>query len=208
MKRLRLVFSIAAVSAVLIGYATHQRRTLVALEKKQLELSASVDLAERNAQTARLEHVALAALTRPAGARSEAAPPTEAAAPAAPLATAEPASAPPPDRAEYTANIDSSFATETADASWGQLADAAVRSRLAAHDDRSLRSVECRATMCRVITDDDGVETAGEKIRAVIGNPGDEVWSGAYFSHLEGTENGRPQRVTYFFRKGVALPML
>jgi hypothetical protein len=207
MKRLIQFVTIVGSLGALIAFMTHQNRALKALSEQQRTLSASVDRAERTAQAERVEHALLATLSpRPPVAGADA--PAAESQPSAPSRPGQEPPAPLPEPAAYVAKIESSFAAEGPDGAWDRVAGAALKSQFATPDLHSLRSIDCRASMCRVVTDDDGAEATTERIRRIVDNPLDEVWSGAYVSRVEGADTSHPQRVMYFFRKGVSLPML
>lgn len=145
------------------------------------ELKGTTDRVERALQAERIRNAASRlALDRTAAA--ETAPPLSASADEADAPPEQPA---PPSPAEYMANLGSSFAGEAVDPQWSWRAAELVSARLAAEGDRSLRSIECHTSMCRIVTDDAGRDAASRSIRATLGEPGDEVWSGALFSRVE-----------------------
>lgn len=212
MKRIQFIAaSLIALGATAL-YVKQQRDAMKVLGEGQIALRDAVDAIDRKARAARAEQAALSARSETWPAPAPPAPPaanvvSPAQPPLAPSAEQGPDAAPSPNPVPppevYLAHIDNSFDAEVVDRTWSRDADASLKARFTARD-----TVECRSSMCRVVTDDEGVDAASEKIRQVVGNPFDEVWSGAYISHREESEQGRTQRVTYFFRKGVALPML
>jgi hypothetical protein len=203
----RVAVGVAALAAV--TFAVCERQKVTALESQQQDLMATVEQAGRTAEAQRGQSDALA---RIALQRAQAERPAPEEAPPSP-AEPDPATAPeprptPPTPEVYLARLGGSFASEPFDDAWGRRATETVTSRLATDGDRSLRSIECRTSMCRLVTDDAGPGPAGQLIRTVLGQPGDEVWSGAYFSRAEDGPDGRPQRVTYLFRSGAPLPSI
>ncbi len=208
MKRIKMFGVLALVGGAAGTFAMYEQRQMTALETRQHELAAAVAHAERTTQAARAERGTFARL---ALRNADVEPRAPAMAPPAP--SSSPSEPPPPgaaayEPADYIAHLDSSFAGENIDSAWERRANETVASRLAAHGDRSPRSIECRASMCRLVTDDVGREQASQQIRAIVGDPGDEVWSGAYFSNVAEGADGRPERVTYLFRNGTLLPAL
>lgn len=206
MTRIKMFGALALALGAAGGFAMCERQQVTALEVRQRELAVAVGDTQRATQAGRVERDALARLalrTTPVEPRAP-----EAAAPSGAPVELPPAPAAPLPPAEYRARLDSSFAAESIDAAWDHHASETVTSRLSAAGDPSPRSIECRASMCRLVTDDAGQDQAWRLIHMVIGNPGDEVWSGAYFSRVEDGTDGRPERVTYLFRNGSALPML
>ena len=201
-KQLIVVTGLAGAGIALVLW---QRQEIAALADRQSELTVAVRQAEHSAQVARDEHavrVRLAAADPPIAPRAPDAPPAQHPMDADP----PPPPVAPPVPATYMTHLDSSFADERGDTVWAGRASEAVTSRLAAVGDHSLRSLECRTSMCRLVADDAGRDEAWRQIHAILGNPGDEVWSGAYFSRVEQAGNGRPERVTYLFRSGTLLP--
>ncbi len=203
--RVLLLLALGAVGA----YVVHQRRQMSALERQQQELAASVRLAEHATPAQRIERDAVDALSRLAAVagREADAPATPASSPQAASEGQDPPRAVAPDPAQYLAKLQSSFRAEAVDGSWDRVASDVVKSRLAS-DDRSVRSIECRTSMCRLVMADDENSDLNAKIDRIVGAPDDAVWSGAFFSRVEGENEGHPERVTYIFRKGVSLPTL
>lgn len=204
-----LALGVAAIGTV-VGLALWERRENPALDVREREPAATAERAERALQAERVR----GALARLARDRPPAEPP---ALPAMPPGAAEkpapdpdPAVAParpaPPSSAVYMAHLGNAFAEETIDPAWSRRAAEVVATRLAAAGDRSLQSIECHTSMCRLVIEETDVERSGQLIRAVLGGPGDEVWSGASFSRAEQGADGRTERVTYLFRTGTALP--
>ena len=208
MTRIKMFGAVALALGAAGAFARCERQQVTALEARQHELAVAVGETQRAAQAGRIERDALTRLALRSTQVEPRAPDAVPAVPAgAPAESSPPAAAPLPP-AEYTKRLDGSFAAETVDTAWEHHASETVTARLSAAGDGSLRSIECRASMCRLVTDDAGRDQAWRQIHLVIGNPGDEVWSGAYFSRVEDGSDGRPQRVTYLFRNGTALPML
>ncbi len=197
-----VILGLVAIGAA-SAFAVCERRERAVLEASQRELQATVERAQRTIQAER----ARGALTRLALDRTSAEPPASQETPPEESDPA-PAEAAPPSPAVYMAHLGSSFAGEAIDSGWSRRAAEVVNSRLAAEGDRSLRSIECHTSMCRLVTEESGPDRAWQQIRAVLGDPAEGVWSGAYFSRVEQGADGRTERVTYLLRSGTTLPSI
>ncbi|WP_163992868.1 hypothetical protein [Pyxidicoccus caerfyrddinensis] len=137
--------------------------------------------------------------------------------PTAPTPVAEqqplpgPVSAPRPVPVEVVSErIEERFGTEPPDTAWARdaehTAEGGVRAALPDHS--LLRSVECRASMCRIETEHGDPERSQTFVRTAFMTPGRQVWNGGFLSmRSEDSADGKVVMVTYLARQGMELPM-
>ncbi len=136
--------------------------------------------------------------------RVEVPTPAPAAAPEPPPA---PVATPQPAPVEVVGErIEERFGTEPPDTAWARgaehTAEGGVRAALPDHS--LLRSVECRASMCRIETEHADSERSQAFVRTAFMTPGRQVWNGGFLSMRSGdSADGRVVMVTFLAREGV-----
>ncbi|HXU63869.1 MAG TPA: hypothetical protein VN962_19360 [Polyangia bacterium] len=115
-----------------------------------------------------------------------------------------------PDSAHYHEEYQAVFARETADQAWAARAEEVARAKLGAvlPEGSRIRSVECRATLCRVETahrDKSSYFTFGR--RAFVSGDG-RLWNAATFSVPADPAFSEPVMVSYVAREGYDLPRI
>jgi hypothetical protein len=136
-------------------------------------------------------------------------------APAAPVAEPQPlpgpVAAPQPPPVEVVSDrIEERFGTEPPDTAWARDAEhtAAGGVRAALPEHSLLRSVECRASMCRIETEHADLDGSQSFVRTAFMTPGRQVWNGGFLSMRAGdSTDGKVVTVTYLAREGRELPM-
>lgn len=145
--------------------------------------------------------------------RAAAAPPAAMSPPGqpetAPRATEDKAR-PPMEPADVRARLDKLFVTESADPAWGAQASATAQTRLAEILPQSsrLRSIECRASMCRFETAHQDPESYRQFLTSAFQDPATKLWNGGGFSTplSDHDEGGRVVTVAFLAREGQSLP--
>jgi hypothetical protein len=104
------------------------------------------------------------------------------------------------------------FEAEARDGGWADSAEQAAGDRLKALTPHgsSVRSVECRASMCRIQTAHVDHPTYERFVRGVFIGPQAGIWCAPQLTTLEGppTERGTLEAVSYLAREGGSLPAL
>jgi hypothetical protein len=134
---------------------------------------------------------------------------------AAPVAEREPLPGPvaapqPPPVEVVSERIEEHFGTEPPDTAWARGAEhlAAGGVKAALPDHSLLRSVECRASMCRIETEHADLDRSQTFVRTAFMTPGRQVWNGGFLSMRAGdSADGKVVTVTYLAREGKELPM-
>jgi hypothetical protein len=102
------------------------------------------------------------------------------------------------------------FGSEPPDTAWARDAEHTAREgvRAALPDHSRLRSVECRASMCRIETEHADDERSKTFVQAAFMTPGRQVWNGAaLFLPSPDSSPGQVVMVTYLAREGMELPV-
>lgn len=102
------------------------------------------------------------------------------------------------------------FGGEPPDSAWARDAEHVAREGVkAALPERSLlRSVECRASLCRIETEHADSTLSYAFVRTAFMTPGRQVWNAAFVSMRgEDSGDGKVVTVTYLAREGRELPM-
>ncbi|WP_437554868.1 hypothetical protein WME97_22800 [Sorangium sp. So ce367] len=151
-----------------------------------------------------------------AAAPAPAAPPAEApAAPAPEPPGEENESAPTVERraaalAAVRERLEDTFTQQGTDARWSAEAREAAREKLSAAlpDTSSLRSIECRSSMCRVETVHQDFEQYEQFVRSTFMNPQEALWRGGFFTlPVNDPREGELVTVAYVGREGAPLPI-
>jgi hypothetical protein len=193
----------AAVAAMVVVERRHEAAELRGLRAAVASLSASVDSSRQRAD----DRESVGAMLRQIAARptqQEPVPPTTTPAPEAPQARA-------PTPAEVRDKLDGVFAGEQVDTKWAQEARAKAEGKLAAAmpATSALRSVECRASMCRVETVHEDLGSYRQFVEKAFQDPETRVWNGGFFSTpVDKRDDGTLVIVAYLAREGEALPPL
>ncbi|GEN12107.1 hypothetical protein SAMN05443572_111228 [Myxococcus fulvus] len=136
------------------------------------------------------------------------APPPE---PASPPREAPVTSPPPPlSTAQLRQRLEDYFGDEPFDPAWArsaeQLATDGVRAALPTA--AQLRSIQCRASLCRIETEHGDSEQSLSFVHTAFMNPERQVWNAAFVTvRGEDSTEDRIVTVTYLAREGVELPM-
>lgn len=136
-------------------------------------------------------------------------------APAAPVAEQQPLPGPvaalkTPPVEVVSERIEERFGTEPPDSAWARNAEHTAMGgvRAALPDHSQVRSVECRASMCRIETEHADMDRSQSFVRTAFMTPGRQVWNGGFLSmRAEDSADGKVVMVTYLAREGSELPM-
>ena len=127
----------------------------------------------------------------------------------APVAEATPPA--PEPRVDVREKLDGLFREERTDTDWARTAESQVEDKLqqSMPEGSFVRSVECRASMCRVESVHQDDDTSGRFVRALLKDPAARVWSAdAFAAPPQPDERGRSVVVAYLAREGETLPSL
>jgi hypothetical protein len=145
--------------------------------------------------------------------------PQPAAASAAPRIAEQPAPAedpshagpPPLDVIETRDQLEASFLRQHGDVRWSGEAQRTAATRLSAilPETSKLQSLECRASMCRIETAHQGLESYQLFVRNAFMNPETKLWNGGFFTmQLDDPVNGKLVTVSYLARDGEELAIV
>lgn len=103
------------------------------------------------------------------------------------------------------------FYAEAADAAWDYKAVRTIEQRIAGLMPASsaLRSVECRASFCRIETSHASIEEFRELVHGAFLSPDTQLWNGGFFASVLGeppAAGAGMVAVAYLAREGQALP--
>ncbi|WP_437978528.1 hypothetical protein WMF11_19395 [Sorangium sp. So ce295] len=121
-----------------------------------------------------------------------------------------PAGPRPVDMAEVSERIQDVFAQQTTDTQWTASASEAAREKLssALPERSSLRTVECRSSMCRFETEHDDMAQMQQFMQEAFMDPQKRPWNGGFFAMPVSDPNtGKVMVVSYLAREGEELPM-
>ncbi|WP_437986912.1 hypothetical protein [Sorangium sp. So ce117] len=121
-----------------------------------------------------------------------------------------PAGPRPVDMAEVSERIQDVFAQQTTDTQWTASASEAAREKLrsALPERSSLRTVECRSSMCRFETEHDDMAQMQQFMQEAFMDPQKRPWNGGFFAMPVSDPNtGKVVVVSYLAREGEELPM-
>ncbi|WP_437308509.1 hypothetical protein [Sorangium sp. So ce388] len=141
------------------------------------------------------------------------APGQEADAPAQPDEDAENPSPAEPrtvDMGEVSERLQDTFAQEGTDAQWTARASETARDKLSSvlPERSSLRSVECRSSMCRIETEHDDLAQFQQFVQGAFMDPQKKPWNGGFFAlPVSDPDTGKVVVVSYLAREGEPLPM-
>jgi hypothetical protein len=112
--------------------------------------------------------------------------------------------------AEITDHYDAAFTVENADASWAADARRQAETRLKAilPEGSSVRSVDCRSSMCRIETSYGDRAQLSQFMRTAFSSPASGIWNAPMYSHLVSDEGGQVVVVSFLAREGHALPSM
>jgi hypothetical protein len=113
---------------------------------------------------------------------------------------------------ELRVQLDHAFQDEAVDETWTVQAAATARTRMAAvlPETSRLRSIECRASMCRLETAHKDPESYGKFLVGAFHDPATRLWNAGGFSTplADRDEEGRVVTVAFLAREGEALPQV
>ncbi|MGK3984788.1 hypothetical protein WME99_17210 [Sorangium sp. So ce136] len=107
--------------------------------------------------------------------------------------------------------LDERFARERRDPAWTVDAQRTAESRVAGAipETSEVRSIECRASMCRIETTHQDLNQYQQFVHRAFMNPETHLWNGGFFATLLGEPaDGRVTTVAYLAREGEALPSI
>jgi hypothetical protein len=106
--------------------------------------------------------------------------------------------------------MDGTFSAQRVDASWAGTAQnlASERLRATLPEGSEVRSVECRASLCRIETSHTDEQRYESFVRQTFLDPKTQLWNGGLFSTTldDGQSEGRLVMVSYLAREGQAVP--
>ncbi|WP_437669358.1 hypothetical protein [Sorangium sp. So ce131] len=112
--------------------------------------------------------------------------------------------------AEVSERLQDVFAGEGIDAQWTAAARETARDKLSAAlpDSSSLRSLECRSSMCRIETEHADLEQFQRFVQGAFMDPQKKPWNGGFFAMpVSDPSDGKVVVVSYLAREGEPLPM-
>jgi hypothetical protein len=120
-----------------------------------------------------------------------------------------PAPADPPAPVDPRARLDGAFLAQQPDPAWtgaaGRLAEARIGAALPAAS--VLRSVECRASLCRIETEHPDLQRYQQFFQRAFVAPDTRAWNGAVTTaELAEAGDGTVHVISYLAREGAALP--
>ena len=105
--------------------------------------------------------------------------------------------------------LDDYFARERPDPGWAYDAQRTAEARIvgAIPKTSEVRSIECRASMCRIETAHQDLDQYQQFVHRALMDPETKLWNGGFFATLLGEPaEGRVTTVAYLARDGEALP--
>ncbi|WP_433926504.1 hypothetical protein AB3662_26660 [Sorangium cellulosum] len=123
---------------------------------------------------------------------------------------AEKPAAPPMEPEEVRFRLDTVFHDESVDRAWTAGAQATAQRRLSAvlPETSRLRSIECRASLCRVESAHQDPDSYNRFVYGAFHDPATKLWNGGSFATVlpDPDEEGRVVTVAYLARDGHSLP--
>ncbi len=110
--------------------------------------------------------------------------------------------------AEVRAGLEITFASETADPEWTTHAQSTAKTKLTATlpETSQLRSLECRASMCRFETVHEDVNMVHQFMQRALMDSETQIWEGGFFStRVPEVGTDKLVMVTYLAREGESL---
>jgi hypothetical protein len=200
-----------AIGIVVVGAAIWSLRRqsrhdaeVAALRNELIALSSSVNRTNsEGARLAALQGLMLAASPQgstPSAKTPEAPPPSASAPPSRPLT-----------HIEIGERLQTAFEADQPDLRWSQQAHRAAEARLNAllPAGSTLRSFDCRASLCRIRTSHKSAEGYDQFVRSAFLDQTTQIWNAPGYSYREPSddpENGAVATITYVAREGAALP--
>ncbi|MFY2559939.1 hypothetical protein ACN469_20135 [Corallococcus terminator] len=145
--------------------------------------------------------------------RSPVAPEPVASTPEPAAATPKAGGTPAPSSAsteQVRQRLEAYFGDEPFDTAWARSAERQAKDgvRAALPDPSQLRSIECRASLCRIETEHGDNEQSFNFVRTAFMAPERQVWNAAFVTvrGVDSTDN-KVVTITYLAREGVELPM-
>jgi hypothetical protein len=199
-----------AIAAGCAFYLVEQRRSDAAITQLSSDVAHLLKTQARTAEDARHHNAAAPAPTHEAAPMDpvddEEAPTTER--PATIEAATAPERALPVESAVLRERMDQRFADERTDPSWAVDARQRAQSRLAAvlPATSEVRSIECRATMCRIESVHADLGEYQQFVREGFVNADTQVWNGGFLAlRKEPSVDGKLATVVYVARDGEAI---
>ncbi|WP_437512649.1 hypothetical protein [Sorangium sp. So ce1099] len=121
-----------------------------------------------------------------------------------------PAEPRPVDMAAVSARIQDVFTQQGTDAQWTARASQTAREKLssALPDRSSLRTVECRSSMCRIETEHDDMAQMQQFMQEAFMDPQKRPWNGGFFAMpVSDPDTGKVVVVSYLAREDEELPI-
>jgi hypothetical protein len=121
-----------------------------------------------------------------------------------------PAEPRPVDMAEVSERIQGVFAQQGTDAQWTARASQTAREKLssALPERSSLRTLECRSSMCRIETEHDDMAQMQQFMEEAFMDPQKRPWNGGFFAMpVSDPDTGKVVVVSYLAREDEELPM-
>jgi hypothetical protein len=114
-----------------------------------------------------------------------------------------------PSAAEVAMRMQAAFSSEGPDRDWSEKTQQATQEKISAMmpNGSAVRSVDCRASLCRVEMSHEGVDDYRQFVRGAYLSPESGVWSGPTFTTvLERPAGGGLVAVSFLAREGESLP--
>jgi hypothetical protein len=111
--------------------------------------------------------------------------------------------------ADVRDRLEAAFVAERSSSDWTREAQSTAQRKLAAMPSlsSSVRSVECRSSMCRIETVHQDAKSYRQFVETAFLNPETKLWNGGFFATLAGDhQDGSLAVVSYLARDGEGLP--